>query len=151
MKTPIDAAAVDRAVESLNIPDFSRATIREIVTVSKMIEQATGSSFVHMEMGVPGLPPEAIGVEAEIEALRGGAAAIYPPLPGISELKEQTVRFAKAFIDVDTKPYCCVPTAGSMQGTFASFLVSSQSNPNRDTVLFIDPGFPVQKDQLRVL
>ena len=38
-----------------------------------------------------------------------------------------------------------------MQGTYASFLVSGQCDPKRDTVLFIDPGFPVQKTQLLVL
>ena len=38
-----------------------------------------------------------------------------------------------------------------MQGTFASFLTCSQANKQKDTVLFIDPGFPVQKMQLQVL
>lgn len=38
-----------------------------------------------------------------------------------------------------------------MQGTFASFLTCSQCNPQKDTILFIDPGFPVQKQQLVVM
>jgi aspartate/methionine/tyrosine aminotransferase len=38
-----------------------------------------------------------------------------------------------------------------MQGTFASFLTCSQADHRRDTVLFIDPGFPVQKMQLQVM
>ena len=37
-----------------------------------------------------------------------------------------------------------------MQGTFASFLTCSQADHRKDTVLFIDPGFPVQKMQLQV-
>ena len=37
-----------------------------------------------------------------------------------------------------------------MQGTFASFLTCSQAQKGKDTVLFIDPGFPVQKMQLQV-
>jgi aspartate/methionine/tyrosine aminotransferase len=37
-----------------------------------------------------------------------------------------------------------------MQGTFASFLTCSQADRQKDTVLFIDPGFPVQKMQLQV-
>jgi aspartate/methionine/tyrosine aminotransferase len=150
-ETPIDAKAVDEAIEALHLPDFSRATIREIVTVSHAIESATGQKFVHMEMGVPGLPPESIGVQAEIEALQRGVAAKYPPLPGVPSLKEAAARFVKAFINVDASPDCCIPTSGSMQGTFASFLVCGQCDPKKDTVLFIDPGFPVQKDQLTVI
>jgi aspartate/methionine/tyrosine aminotransferase len=38
-----------------------------------------------------------------------------------------------------------------MQGTFASFLTCSQASKQKDTVLFIDPGFPVQKMQLQVM
>jgi aspartate/methionine/tyrosine aminotransferase len=38
-----------------------------------------------------------------------------------------------------------------MQGTFASFLTCSQAQKGKDTVLFIDPGFPVQKMQLQVM
>jgi aspartate/methionine/tyrosine aminotransferase len=38
-----------------------------------------------------------------------------------------------------------------MQGTFASFLACSQATKGKDTVLFIDPGFPVQKMQLQVM
>jgi aspartate/methionine/tyrosine aminotransferase len=52
-------------------------------------------------------------------------------------------------IDVDKK--CCIPTVGSMQGGMASFLVANRCHTQKDTVLFIDPGFPVQKQQLKVL
>jgi aspartate/methionine/tyrosine aminotransferase len=38
-----------------------------------------------------------------------------------------------------------------MQGTFTSFLVAGQCVPEKDTLLFIDPGFPVQKQQAVVL
>ena len=38
-----------------------------------------------------------------------------------------------------------------MQGTFAAFLTCSQCSKEKNTVLFIDPGFPVQKMQLQVL
>lgn len=150
-QTPINYTAVNEAIESMHLPDFNKATIREIVTVSHLIENKTGDRFVHMEMGVPGLAPEAIGVKAEIEALQRGVASKYPPLQGIDALKNETARFVKAFINADVNPFCCIPTSGSMQGTFASFLVSGQSDSKKNTVLFIDPGFPVQKDQLKVL
>ncbi len=148
---PLDYNAVTAIIEEMNLPDFSKATIREVVTMSQKIEQVTGQRMVHMEMGVPGLAAEKIGVEAEIASLQSGAASAYPPLPGIPAIKEQSARFAKAFMNIDVNPACCVPTVGSMQGTFATFTVSGQCDPKKDTVLFIDPGFPVQKDQLKVI
>ncbi len=147
----IDKNVVKSVIDGMHLPDFSKATIREICTIANKVEALTGEKYVRMEMGVPGLAPDAIGTAAEIEALQKGVASKYPMLDGHPDLKKETSRFIKAFIDVDVNPECCVPTSGSMQGTYASFLVSGQCDPKRDTVLFIDPGFPVQKTQLLVL
>jgi len=38
-----------------------------------------------------------------------------------------------------------------MQGTYAAFMAVANAVQGKDTVLFIDPGFPVQKQQLKVL
>ena len=57
----------------------------------------------------------------------------------------------RAFIDVDINQEGCVPVTGSMQGTYASFMVCSQCDEKKNTILFIDPGFPVQKQQLSVM
>ena len=85
-------------------------------------ETASGVEFIKMEMGVPGLPPSAVGVKAEIEALQNGIASLYPDINGLPELKKEASNFIKAFINVDLSPEGCVPVTGSMQGTFASFL-----------------------------
>lgn len=138
-------------IDGFNLPDFGKATIREVVAMTNAAEKRTGKRFVRMEMGVPGLPPSAIGVEAEIQALRQGVASIYPMLDGHPSLKQESSRFIKAFIDIDVPPSCCVPVTGSMQGTFTSFVTCSQCDRSKDTILFIDPGFPVQKQQLVVL
>ena len=114
-------------------------------------DQVTKTEFIHMEMGVPGLPAAKVGVEAEIKALQAGAASIYPNINGLPELKEEASRFIKAFINIDVAAEGCVPVTGSMQGTYASFLVSGQCTPGKDTILFIDPGFPVQKQQIAVM
>lgn len=66
-------------------------------------------------MGVPGLPPSAVGVKAEIEALQKGIASLYPDINGLPALKEEASRFIKAFINVDLQPEGCVPVTGSMQ------------------------------------
>jgi len=90
-------------------------------------------------------------VEAEIAALKRGVASIYPPIDGIRDLKTATTAFIKAFIDLDISPEGCVPVVGSMEGTFCSFITASQAVSGKDTILFIDPGFPVQKQQAHVL
>jgi len=148
--TPIKKEIVDGLIAQMGIQDFAKATIREVKQVAAMSEQQSGVEFIKMEMGIPGLPAAQVGVDAQIKALQDGIAHSYPDIQGYPELKRQASRFVKAFIDVDIQPEGCVPVSGSMQGTFASFLTCSQANRQKDTVLFIDPGFPVQKMQLQV-
>ena len=87
--TPIDYQTVRKVIDSYGLSDFGKATIREVVAISTQLEQMTNTEFIHMEMGVPGLKPARVGVEAEIEALRNGIASIYPNINGIPEVKEQ--------------------------------------------------------------
>ncbi len=149
--TPVDYQTARKVIEGYGLPDFGKATIREVVAISNQLEQLTKTEFIHMEMGVPGLPAAKVGVEAEIKALQAGAASIYPNINGLPELKEEASRFIKAFINIDVAAEGCVPVTGSMQGTYASFLVSGQCTSGKDTILFIDPGFPVQKQQIAVM
>ena len=149
--TPIPRETVDALIAQLGIQDFAKATIREVKQVAAMAEQASGVEFIKMEMGIPGLPAAAVGVKAQVQALEKGIAHSYPDIQGYPELKRQASRFVKAFIGVDVAAEGCVPVCGSMQGTFASFLTCSQADKTKDTVLFIDPGFPVQKMQLQVM
>jgi aspartate/methionine/tyrosine aminotransferase len=151
MNTPINSEIVDCKIAELGVPDIGNASIREIVQLVSSIEAATGDRYIRMEMGVPGLPPAKVGVEAEIEALCNNVAAAYPRIDGIPPLKDEASRFVKLFMDIDVKPEGCVPTVGSMEGSYAAFLVSGSCHKERDTVLFIDPGFPVQKQQLLVM
>ena len=150
MDTPIRKEIVDGLIAQLGIQDFAKATIREVKQVAAMAEKASGVEYIKMEMGIPGLPAARVGVEAQVRALQGGIASQYPDIQGYPELKRQASRFVKAFVGIDVSPEGCVPVSGSMQGTFASFLTCSQADQRKDTVLFIDPGFPVQKMQLQV-
>jgi len=151
MNTPINFELVEQKIKELDVPDIGNASIREIVQLVSSIEAATGEQYIRMEMGIPGLPAAQIGVEAEIEALRNNVAAAYPRIDGIQPLKDETSRFLKLFMNLDVKPEGCIPTVGSMEGSYAAFLVSGSCYKERDTVLFIDPGFPVQKQQLLVM
>ena len=151
METPIKKEIVDSLIAELGITDFAKATIREVKQVAAKAEKTSGVEFIKMEMGIPGLPAAQVGVDAQVKALQGGIAHSYPDIQGYPELKKEASRFVKAFIGLDVAAESCVPVTGSMQGTFASFLTCSQADKQKDTVLFIDPGFPVQKMQLQVM
>ena len=149
--TPINYDIVTEKIDKSGIQSVGTASIREIKKLVDLIEQATGEKFIRMEMGIPGLPPAQIGIEAEIEALRKGIASIYPDIWGYPELKNEISRFVKLFLDIDVNPEGCLPTVGSMMGGFACFLTINRMYADREGTLFIDPGFPVQKQQCRVL
>jgi len=151
MKVPlIPFASVDSIIKELRIPDPGQATIREIVALVNGVESQTGIKYVRMEMGVPGLKPAQVGIEAEIEALRAGVASIYPMVDGVPALKQEAARFIKAFMDVDVAPAACIPAVGIMQATYTTFMAAAHTDKQKDTALFIDPGFPVQKQQMMV-
>lgn len=147
----VDPEIVDSIVKELEIDDIRSASIRQIGAVVRAVEARTGVEYIHFEMGVPGLPPAETGVRAECEALQRGVASVYPIIDGIPEIKQQASRFVKAFMDADVNPQGCIPTVGSMQASFASLMIASQLDSRRDTVLYIDPGFPVQKLQAQVI
>ncbi|HON18697.1 MAG TPA: pyridoxal phosphate-dependent aminotransferase [Salinivirgaceae bacterium] len=148
---PIDPHIVESVLKEINIGDLGKATIREIVKIVDLIQERSGETFIRMEMGVPGLDPVQIGIEAEIDALRRGVSRDYPSIEGIKELKEETARFVKNFINTNVSPEGCIATVGSMQGGYAAFLACSYLDKQKDTALFIDPGFPVQKQQFQVM
>jgi len=149
--TPINFTCVKKQIEKSGIKDIGKASIRELVSLVNEIESETKKKFIRMEMGVPGLASPEIGINAEIEALKSGVSSKYPMIDGIIPLKNEISRFVKYFLNVDVSPKGCIPTVGSMQGGFAAFLMLTKLDPLKDTVLFIDPGFPVQKQQLDVL
>ena len=135
IETPIKKEIVDGLVAELGINDFAKATIREVKQVAARAEKASGVEFIKMEMGIPGLPAAKVGVDAQIKALEEGIAHSYPDIQGAPVLKQEASRFVKAFIGLDVSPEGCVPVT---------------ADKSKDTVLFIDPGFPVQKMQLQV-
>ena len=142
---------VAQAVKSLHIADLSRATIGEVLLVAQYLEKETGIPFVRMDQGSPGLPANHYGIEAEKAALDRGVGSQYPAAAGVPELKSEASCFVKAFMDIDVSARSCVPTVGSVAGSFGSFIACTQRVPGKNKVLFIDPGFPIQKSQLRII
>jgi len=144
-------ALVEEARQANHVADLAQATIGEVLLVAQYLERKTGLPFIRMDQGSPGLPANTFGIKAEKAALDSGTASQYPAAAGVPELKEAASEFVKAFINVSISPRACVPTTGSVAGSFGSFIACTQRIPGKDKVLFIDPGFPIQKSQLRVL
>lgn len=142
---------VASVAREMKVADLQNATIGDILLVASRLEELTGIPFIRMDQGSPGLPANRIGIEAEKAALDKGLGAQYPAAAGVSELKEAASRFVKAFIDIDISPRACLPTTGSVAASFGAFIACTQRIPGKDKVLFIDPGFPIQKSQLRIL
>lgn len=151
MSIPIDRTLFKKRLKESSIDTLATASIREIKKLADTLERDTGEKFIRMEMGIPGLPPVKVGVEAQIEALKKGVAAIYPDIQGVPVLKKEISRFLKLFLDIEVDAEHCVPTVGSMMGAFVVFMTVNRMWPEREGTLFIDPGFPVQKQQCKVL
>ncbi len=154
MQFPLDKHIVDSICYRFGLRNFhelGNASIRQLVGVVKHIEQSLGVEFVNMAIGEPGLPADMIGIEAEHQALLNGCASHYPNILGIPEVKKWGSEFVRAFINLQRPPECILPTVGSMQAAFALNMMLTQLQPGKDTILFLDPCFPVQKMQCRVI
>ena len=154
MQFPLDKHVVDSICYRFGLRNFhelGNASIRQLVGVVKHIEQSLSVEFVNMAIGEPGLPADMIGIEAEHQALLNGCASHYPNILGIPEVKKWGSEFVRAFINLQRPPECILPTVGSMQAAFALNMMLTQLQPGKDTILFLDPCFPVQKMQCRVI
>ena len=148
---PLSKAIVRRVAADCRIECIGMAGIRELRRLVDHIEAETGQTFIRMEMGVPGLPPPKEAIQAEIQALQNGVGAVYPPYEGIPALKTEIARFVHKFTDVRIAPRNCYPTLGAMQGCYLGMALAARRHPGKSKVLFIDPGFPVNKVQARSL
>ncbi len=142
---------VESIATEFHINNLAQATIGQVVLVASTLSARTGIPFIRMDQGVPGLDACKIGLRAEQAALDTNVAAIYTPAEGIPQFKTEASRFVKAFLDVDVSAGSCIPTTGSVLGSYASFIACNQLSEGKNKVLFIDPGFPIQKSQLKIM
>jgi len=146
---PLDRETIRRIIASQTF-ELRNASIREMNNLVNSIEKETALSFIRMEFGIPGLPVPALAIDAETAALRERQVGhVYAPFEGVPALKEEASRFVKLFMDLDVPAACCVPTIGAMEGCFAALALAGRIDPRRRTVLCLEPGFPVNKLQIR--
>ncbi|MBF0366894.1 MAG: pyridoxal phosphate-dependent aminotransferase, partial [Oligoflexia bacterium] len=152
MMIPIPKHIIDEELQQLGIPSPGHASIREIQRLIDRIEKKWPIKFIRMEMGVPGLKPSRLLLEREADAiLNQNVCGVYPSIEGVPALKEEIATFAKNFIGIDVSPKNCVPTVGAIHGSFAAALVACRRYSKRDTILFLDPGFPVHKQMVKMM
>jgi len=151
MKTPIDCKIVKQEIDKMGLSSVGLASIRELNRIVNNIETQTGDKYIRMEMGVPGFDPPKIAVDAEIDALKKGVGSKYPPFDGIPQLKDEISRFVENYIDIKINPVSCFPTVGSMQGCYMAMMCTTRRIKGKKKILFIDPGFPVNKRQASVI
>lgn len=151
MNTPINKQIAQKYIQKHTITDFGKASIRQLFRLVNDLEQETGETFIRFEMGIPGLKVSNIAIEAEKKALDNNCASVYPPIDGILKLKTEISRFVKNFLDTDVEAVNCIPTVGSIMAALLTFIVAGRRDEQKDTVLFLDPCFPVHKQQARML
>jgi aspartate/methionine/tyrosine aminotransferase len=151
VNVPLEREAVRKIVERQGI-DIRRASIREMNQLVNAIEDQLGTSFIRMEFGIPGLPTSPVALEGERKALcERGVGHVYAPFEGVPELKAEAARFVRLYLGLDIPAESCVPTVGAMEGCFATLALATRRHRDRRTVLFLEPGFPVNKLQARFL
>ncbi|WP_420550267.1 aminotransferase class I/II-fold pyridoxal phosphate-dependent enzyme [Litorivicinus lipolyticus] len=133
------------------IEQLERASIRQLVMMVSDLEALSGVDFVRMELGVPGLSPAPQARAAEHAVIDSPLLAQYPALNGNPSLRQALSQFFKSFMNVDVPADNCIPTAGAMQASLAAFWLVANLHPTRTKILFLDPGFPTQIQQVQSL
>ncbi len=149
--TLVERELVEEKIKELGLENLSYVSIGEMRALIEALEAAAGVSFIRMEIGIPGLEPPQICIDAEIEALTRGVAGIYPDINGLPTLKEEIARFAALFLDLQVSPKNCIPAAGSVNGSYTAFMTAGRRDEKKNTILFIDPGFNLHKQCVKMI
>jgi aspartate/methionine/tyrosine aminotransferase len=133
--------------------DLQWISIRELTRLVAELAEHADSEYLRFEFGIPGLPALRIGPEEEIKQLQENhqLPSTYPPFDGVPRLKEATANFIRQFMDIEVEPTNCIPTVGAMHGGFICQSIAGRRIEGADTILYLDPGFPVNKLQTRFL
>ena len=151
-KFPLDITFLDKIITDYEV-DLNEIGIRELKRMVDFLAEKYNADFLHFEFGVPGIPADRMGPEEEIRVLTENIKlpSTYPPFDGIPRLKEATACFVKAFLNIDVKPQNCIPTVGAMHGGFIAQAIAGRRFKKTNTILYLDPGFPVNKLQTKFL
>lgn len=142
--TPI--STIEEVISSILIEnriDPKKVTIREIDMIRRGLTEKLHLEMVGMDMGIPGLPTPSIITRAQRAAITGQACAQYSPFDGLPVLKEATRDFLEAYAGIKVTPKNCIPVVGGMHGCKVNIGIAGKINPEKETLLFLVPGFSV--------
>jgi len=149
--TPIDYHVVKKYIELYDSVNIGQGNTRILMRMIDGIEKETSDVFIRMEIGIPGIKPSRIGIDAEIQALQNDVAGTYPPAGGHPALKKEISRFTELFLNINVPEEYCIPTVGAVNGCYAALMVACRRIKDKNKVLFIDPGFPAHKNLVKML
>jgi len=149
---PLNAEILESHLDGWEI-NLNNVSIRELNRLVDELSEHYNVEFLRFEFGIPGISPNKIGPEEEIRILKENPRipATYPPFDGIPRLKLAASKFVKKFMDIDIPPKSCVPTVGAMHSGFICQSIVGRKQPDSNTILYLDPGFPVNKLQTKFL
>ena len=149
---PLDSDFLKNCLNDWEV-DLTHVSIRELNRLVDELSEHFDVEFFRFEFGIPGIPPNKIGPEEEIRILQENPRipSTYPPFDGIPRLKEAASNFVKKFMDIEVPPKSCVPTVGAMHSGFICQAIAGRKCPESNTILYLDPGFPVNKLQTKFL
>ena len=149
---PLDSKLLDQFIIKHEV-DLNEIGIRQLKRLVDDFAEHSKTNFLHFEFGVPGIPADRLGPEEEIRVLSEDTQlpSTYPPFDGILRLKQATANFIKAFLDIDVFPENCIPTVGAMHGGFIAQAIAGRRYEHTNKILYLDPGFPVNKLQTKFL
>jgi len=151
-KFPLDTKLLDKIIVDYEV-NLEQIGIRELKRMVDFLAEQYHVNFLHFEFGIPGIPADRLGPEEEIRVLSNNKnlPSTYPPFDGIPRLKNAAVNFVKAFLNINVKPSNCIPTVGAMHGGFIAQAIAGRRYKKANTILYLDPGFPVNKQQAKFL
>ena len=149
---PLEENDLKKRLKSWEI-DLRQVSIRELNRLVDELASQYGVEFLRFEFGIPGLKPSQIGPEEEIRILKEDLSILgtYPPFDGVTRLKKATAEFVKNFLNIQVDAKCCIPTVGAMHSGFICQSIAGRIRSESDTILYLDPGFPVNKLQTKFL
>ena len=149
---PLDSNFLQKRLSDWEI-DLQYVSIRELNRLVDELSRQFAVEFLHFEFGVPGIKSSDIGPNEERQILKvnPSISSTYPPFDGIPRLKNATSDFVKNFLDIDVPSKSCIPTIGAMHGGFICQSIAGRKIEGADTILYLDPGFPVNRLQTKFL
>lgn len=118
-----------------------------VMAAAKALEQQTGKSVIHLEIGQPGFDTPSHIADAGVDAIRDGQTKYSAPR-GIAPLREVIASWAKVERNLPITAENVVVGPGAKPGLFFATLALVRGS--EDHVIYPDPGFPTYRAMIDV-